>query len=58
MKPIKIADFVNRKTSSANHVKVIDLRDYGLTHSAPQEDGHTILTLRIDPKSGTLLPAT
>jgi hypothetical protein len=58
MKPIKLADFVNRKDSKTDHAKVIDLRDYGLTHSAPQEDGHTILTLRIDPESGTLLPAT
>lgn len=57
MKPLKIADFLAKKPASNPIPRSIDLRDYGLTHAAPQENGQTILKLQIDPKSGTLLPA-
>ena len=56
MKPIKFAEYLAKQRSNAPQ-PVIDLRDYGLASSAPQEDGHTILTLRINPQNGTLLPA-
>ena len=57
MKPIKFSDYRAKTLAMMQNPTVIDLLDYGLAKSAPCEDGHPILTLRVDFKSGTLLPA-
>jgi hypothetical protein len=58
MKPIKFTDYLAKSKVKASDHHIIDLRDYGLTNSAPKENGRAILTLRIDPRNGTLQPTT
>ena len=57
MTPIKLAKFLTDTAPQIVEEITIDLKQLGLFHSAPKEDGRPILALRFDTASGTLIPA-
>jgi hypothetical protein len=56
MTPIKTADYLGHTKRLHRPKTVIDLREHNMVHAAPRVDGKPILTLRFDPRSGTLVP--
>ena len=56
MTPIKLDDFLRQTAPSVDENSVIDLKEIGMFHAAPREDGKLILNMRFDANTGTLMP--